>query len=67
MLFIIMEDTTDETTDRSLDEKFARILEHDAPAFFFAIFHKGARMDGVLHLSLVGCAAYIQLQKCQNV
>jgi hypothetical protein len=44
---IIMEDSTDIPTDRSLDEKFGRILKDDVPAFFFAIFHNGARMDGV--------------------
>jgi hypothetical protein len=44
---IIMENMEDNPTDRSLDAKFGRIVGTELPDFFFALFHKEARMDGV--------------------
>jgi hypothetical protein len=45
---IIMEETDDKLTDKSLNEKFGRILNQYDIKLFIAIFHKGARIDGVV-------------------
>jgi hypothetical protein len=43
---VIMEDIKD--GERYLNEKFGSILDKYTPRLFFAFFHKGANMDGVI-------------------
>jgi hypothetical protein len=44
---VIMEQIMDRLTDRSLDDKFNRIITIYAPRLYIAFFHNDAKMDGV--------------------
>lgn len=42
-----MEEIVDRLTDKSLDDKYHRIIKEYDPTLFVAFFHRGAKMDGV--------------------
>ena len=41
-----MEEIVDRLTDKSLDDKYDRIIKEYDPTLFVAFFHRGAKMDG---------------------
>ncbi len=50
---IIMEDIRSKRYDIGIDEKFERILKYYDPMLVVALFHRKARMDGVIFE--IGC------------
>jgi hypothetical protein len=50
---IIMEDIPDKRDDTGIDEKFERIFKDYDPMLVIALFHRKARMDGVIFE--IGC------------
>jgi hypothetical protein len=50
---IIMEDIRAKRDDTGIDEKFERILKYYDPMLVIALFHRKARMDGVIFE--IGC------------
>lgn len=44
---VIMEHIADSLTDKSLDDKFNRIITDYTPKLYIAFFHNDAKMDGV--------------------
>ncbi len=50
---IIMEDIRSKRDDTGIDEKFERILKYYDPMLVIALFHRKARMDGVIFE--IGC------------
>jgi hypothetical protein len=55
---IIMEDIPDKRNDTGIDEKFERILKYYDPTLVIALFHRKARMDGVIFEIGVLCGLY---------
>jgi hypothetical protein len=45
---IIMENEGDRLTDKSLDDKFRRITDESMPDLIIAMFHRDAKVDGVV-------------------
>ena len=54
----IMEDISNDISDRGINQKFAEILRQYDPNFIFAFFHKGEKMDAVVFEIGYVCCLY---------